>query len=199
MRCFPIGTHRYASIYVTLLKFVKAGISVEAVMLDVTAKPSVGIFLKDGFTVGFKFALEVAPLPTLAVKAYVDTYWFEFCYVWGIPLPCGFTWKNLKTWQVAEIALLNIVWRFEVPQRSKADMTEPHAGLVTAKQVGPDEVSVSMTGFKDDDSDLERIEVRRAIHTWHHARCLTSPKCRSNIVSHPARDRRLTEHDLTRA
>lgn len=166
----PPLAHRYASIFVKTLKVARAGIGVEAVMLDVTAKPSIGIFLKDGFTVGFNFALEVVPLPTLAITAYVDSYFFKFCEVctfFCISLPCGFEWKNWKTWKIADIALLNTVWRYEIPQRSKADMTEPNVGLVTAKQVGPDEVSVSMTGFKDDDSDLERIEVRRAIHTWH--------------------------------
>ena len=179
MRCTPIGTHRYASIYVVLLKVARAGIGVEAVMLDVTAKPSVGIYLKDGLTVGFNFALEVVPLPTLAVTAYVDSYWIKFCEVCPFfgcfSFPCGLTWKNWKTWNIADIALLNTVWRIEIPQRSKADTTEPEAGLVTAKQVGPDEVSVSMTGFKDDDSDLVQIEVRHAIHTWHTPYFLASP------------------------
>lgn len=121
----------------------------------------------------------MVPLPTLAVTAYVETYWFKFCKVCAvvvcIDLPCGFEWKTLKSWHIADIALLNTVWRYEIPQRSKADMTEPNVGLVTAKQVGPDEVSVSMTGFKDDDSDLERIEVRRAIHTWRTQYFLASP------------------------
>ena len=179
MRCTPIGTHRYASIYVVLLKVARAGIGVEAVMLSVTAKPSIGIYLKDGPTVGFNFALEVVPLPTLAVTAYVDTYWFKFCDVCSFfgcfPFPCGFEWKNWKTWNIANIALLNTVWTYKMPGHSPADMTEPDVGLVTAKQVGPDEVSVSMTGFKDDDSDLERIEVRRAIHTWHTQYFLASP------------------------
>ena len=179
MRCTPIGTHRYASIYVVLLKVARAGIGVEAVMLSVTAKPSIGIYLKDGPTVGFNFALEVVPLPTLTVMASVDTYFFKFCKVCAvfacIDLPCGFEWNNLRTWKIADIALLNKVWTFKIPGHSPADMTEPEAGLVTAKQVGPEEVSVSMTGFKDDDSDLERIEVRRAIHTWHTQYFLASP------------------------
>ena len=171
----PPLAHRYASIFVKLLKVTKAGLGVEAVMLDVTAKPSVGIFLKDGLTVGFSFELEVVPLPTLAITAFVATYWFKFCKIWGISLPCGFEWKTWKTWNIANIALLNKVWTYKMPGHSPADMTEPDVGLVTAKQVGPDEVSVSMTGFKDDDSDLERIEVRRAIHTWHTQYFLASP------------------------
>ena len=171
----PPLAHRYASIFVQVAKIAKAGIGVEAVMLSVTAKPTVTINLKDGLTVGFNFVLEVVPLPTLAVTAFVDSYWFKFCKIWGISLPCGFEWKNLKTWNIANIALLNTVWRIEIPGDSPADMTEPEAGLVTAKQVEPEAVSVSMTGFKDDDSDLVRIEVQRAIHTWHTQYFLASP------------------------
>ena len=167
--------HRYASIFVQVAKIAKAGIGVEAVMLSVTAKPTVTINLKDGLTVGFDFELVVAPLTSLAVTAFVDSYWFKFCKVLGVSLPCGFEWKNWKTWNIADIPLLSTSWIFKIPGHSPADMTEPEAGLVTAKQVGPEEVSVSMTGFKDDDSDLVRIEVQRAIHTWHTQYFLASP------------------------
>ena len=100
----PPLAHRYASIFVVVAKIAKAGIGVEAVMLSVTAKPTVTINLKAGLTVGFDFELVVAPLTSLAVTAFVDSYWFKFCKIWGISLPCGFEWKTWKTWTIANIA-----------------------------------------------------------------------------------------------
>ena len=144
-------------------KIIRGGFEMAIQILKLSLHLILGVGLKAGPVIGFKVVLKLGN-PILTISAFVDVIWIEFCKVGFLPLPCGFSWKNLMSFPFIEIPLIPDMdedWEtvlFE-DQTDPKDDTPPTAGLVSIYQVNASHIKIETSGFVDEDTEIERFSI----------------------------------------